>query len=537
MESSPLNRTSSVPAMLPVQNENPTPSTRPLLIESLRAIGKSYLSQGRSKSKSLKSVFSHPSQQIGPSQAKKTEPPSTWSKLQGKSGCLMGEAARIASGLDVATLKAASTTANLLSCVIAIRHVASGAVDAMRNGAVPKGLNIKGKSANFGPHNALIPRDPRLSKVWRDSEKTVELSLKNEKALESGQVYCTPLQLDEHGIKALVEKGLIKFNPNELRKSYTLIHLTALDSPEHPVNPAVAFRLTRIAPGQTRFAVEYRHSSDAHQTEENWRPLEVLANEQLKPYTADFDLFTVMPATNSPLLREELDNYRHGSARLDEKYGAAQANPCQSPEPRVFNFENIEGLDSPSQAGTPNRADDSIREIPARQSSIRSSITRSPLPRTPVNLYPTRHADSISPNSKLPLNMSKLQLAAHTVVSMLGHSERLTPQSEVGRENFWESQVRQTFNTAHKSMTRIQVDPVKHGNEQNNPMPEAIENITFIKPDGEIWFAENEPAAMAMIYMAQEDGHLGYLNVQYDANSKDENARYLAGVNLAKSER
>ena len=58
----------------------------------------------------------------------------------------------------------------------------------MRSGAVPKGLEVKGKSANFGPHNALIPRDPRLSKVWKDSTKIEELGLKNEKEIGRAHV-------------------------------------------------------------------------------------------------------------------------------------------------------------------------------------------------------------------------------------------------------------------------------------------------------------------------------------------------------------
>lgn len=541
MESSPLNRTSSAPSMVAGRTDASDTSTTNtgtanlglLTIETARALGHQYLEQGRGKSQSSQDVLTRVTPRTdlscSPNCSPKPNAQTTWSKILGKAGCLSGDKAHKASGLDNSTLQAAANTANLLSCVIAIRFVAKGAVDAMRNGAVPKGLEVKGKSANFGPHNALIPRDPRLSKIWDQPDRVAQFRLKNESAIESGQVNSVPLQLNAAAIQTMATKGLITLSPYELQGKSSTIYLAAVDSLDHPINPDATFRLVRQAPGLDTFTVEYTCPCG-----EAWRPLEVLANPDLKPYTADFDLFTVMPATHSPLLKEDLDNFKNTTRELDEKFpesvsasvGASdnttKKHTDQSPlkAPRVFNFENVEGLDSPSQ--------------PRRPSSKRTSIIRAPLPLTPIHLYTPKRQKEPKPTSRLALNMSKLQLAAQTVVSMLAHSERTTPQSEVGSEGYWESQVRIAFNTAHKSLTHIQVNPIKHGNEQNNPAPELVENITFIKPNGEVWFAETEPAAMAMIYLAREEGHLGYLNKGY-FDEEHTSARYQSGVQLANS--
>lgn len=557
--SSPLNRAGSVPA---IRSEHPAESSSTTAshpVEAAREIGQQYLNQDR-KSHSFRSVLTRFTnrtdtrlgiqiEQLGEQQSPHLSPhfspqraaQTTWTKIQGKAGCLLGEAARAACGLDSPTLKAATETANLLNCVIAIRSVASGAVDAMKNGAVPKGLPIKGKSSNFGPQNALIPRDPRLSKKWNDTANIEDARTKTETALASGEIKSTPMQLDSNAIANMVKKGLIAVNLDDLVGQSTTIELTAVNSLSHPTNPAALFRLSRTTSGvgvftgdftdtfPDTFTVEY--SIKLSETDqEPWKPLEVLANEDLKPYTADFDLFTVMPKTDSPLLIEELDNYKKGARELEEKF--ALANPDEklkgAKKPQVFDFAGVVGLDAPSPKGS--LSSNSASDTPKRRSSGRTSITRSPLPLTPQHLYTPKGPKEEKSTSRLALNMSKLQLAAKTVVSMLARSERSTFQPDVGKESYWESQVRKAFNTAHKSLTKIQVNPVKHGNEQNNPKPEPVENITFIKPNGEIWFAENEPAAMAMIYMAREEGHLGYLNKEYAKERYDSGVELVEGL-------
>lgn len=557
MESSPLNRIGSAPAMESEHTANGSSSKNSIpdstTVEAVRGIGQQHLSQGRSKSQSLRTVLTrftdrfdtqrgiqieHLREQQSPHLSTQHTAHTTWPKIQGKPGCLLGDAARAACGLDDSTLKAATSTANLLNCVIAIRSVASGALDAMKNGAVPKGLPVKGKSSNFGPHNALIPRDPRLSKNWNDTANIEYARAKTESALAAGKVKCAPLVLDTKAIAAMVSKGLIALNLNHLEGESDLIQMESVDGLGHPNNPAASFRLMRKELGVGEFTGEFTDTfPDKFIVEytirltdkeyEPWKPLEVLANEELKPYTADFDLFTLMPKCSSPLLTEEMNNFKNGCLALERKFSVSVqklstnknahigSGEMSHKTPRVFDFANVEGLDSASP--------------PRRPSSTRTSIVRSPLPLTPIHLYTPKGPKSPHPGGRLALNMSKLQLAAKTVVSMLAHSERSKAQAEVGKESYWESQVRAAFNTAHKSLTKIQVNPVKHGNEQNNPVPEPVENITFIKPNGEIWFAETEPAAMAMIYMAREEGHLGYLNKEYI------DARYKAGVIFAEA--
>jgi hypothetical protein len=164
-------------------------------------------------------------------------------------------------------------------CIIAFRPVDPHNAQLIEQGFPTKGLAIKGKSSNIGPLYGFVPFEQALARPLGKSQSELEeAQMQTSTCVHAGHSVKIPLELSESRIRYLISVGVM-----------TII---GVGSPKHfnvraPDHPDLAFSLSRTDLGNYRVLLDNKR-------------VEVLAplktdGKPLRPYTADYDLFFLMP--------------------------------------------------------------------------------------------------------------------------------------------------------------------------------------------------------------------------------------------------
>ncbi|WP_339058188.1 anthrax toxin-like adenylyl cyclase domain-containing protein [Candidatus Regiella endosymbiont of Tuberolachnus salignus] len=162
------------------------------------------------------------------------------------------------------------------------RPVNSLSTSLIYNGMATKGLDVHGKSSDWGPMAGYIPFDQNLSKMFGNQYAVNKGNEENRRALEEKsdrfakkQLYITSERLD-----ALQREKILEWDVETLE--ITPLHHEGADSYQF-----------RLRPHQNGYLVEYRKFNTI-----TWLKLELMGkkvNNEIKPLTADYDLFMVAP--------------------------------------------------------------------------------------------------------------------------------------------------------------------------------------------------------------------------------------------------
>lgn len=174
---------------------------------------------------------------------------------------------------------------------IFVRPVNKLATSLIKKGAATKGMNVHGKSSDWGPAAGYIPFDQDLSKKHGNKEAVEKGNTDNEESLQEhmNEISTVKLKLDNNRIEELKMEGLISIGAKEMDngKNYNIIKTE---------NSIYDFRIDILSQD-----VQYKTKDGIHTIlgeEFGWKDLEVMAkviNGDHKPLTADYDLFALSP--------------------------------------------------------------------------------------------------------------------------------------------------------------------------------------------------------------------------------------------------
>ncbi len=144
------------------------------------------------------------------------------------------------------------------NCIILFRPVNPHATVLIGEGYGTKGLDIHGKSSDWGPMAGFIPRNQALSKSVGDQVKIDKGNAQNEKALkDSSNVKSFPLQLTQ---KLAKKTGEFSAARGKISRNFKI---------------------------DKDYCVSYKD-------EGSYKPLEVMGYEKIGAVTADYDLFALL---------------------------------------------------------------------------------------------------------------------------------------------------------------------------------------------------------------------------------------------------
>ena len=186
---------------------------------------------------------------------------------------------------------------------IFFRPVNRLSTELIKQGAATKGLNVHGKSSDWGPMAGFIPYDANLSKVHGNQDKVKRGNNDNKHSVEDnkGTITTVNLEINSERLNELVQEKIIE-NP------FLKDTKTGLDGEEHwreislPQGSKGAgvyeFRIyckeqIENSAGQ-KFELRYRKSG----SENAFEPIKVMAkvlDGVSKPLTADYDMFALAP--------------------------------------------------------------------------------------------------------------------------------------------------------------------------------------------------------------------------------------------------
>lgn len=200
------------------------------------------------------------------------------------------ESAREKSGLVNSHIDAFKQEAIKNNYYLLFRPVNLLSTSLIEAGAATKGLNVHGKSSDWGPMAGYIPFDQDLSKKHSDQEAVQKGNRDNEHSLHHyGDIHKVPLQLSQKRVHELTEKNLLTVND----KGDVTINAN--------VKGAQVYEFRLNEQNNHSFAVEYRVKSGQKTVlgeSFDWRPIYVMGQEVdgvAKPLTADYDMFAICP--------------------------------------------------------------------------------------------------------------------------------------------------------------------------------------------------------------------------------------------------
>lgn len=161
--------------------------------------------------------------------------------------------------------------------VIAFRPVNPLATSLIEDGYPTKGLEVKGKSAEWGPQAGFIPVDQSLSKAKDIGAANSAV----QSCIEQGHAVAVPLELPLKRIRELIGEGLISFAENKNAKTFNI-------KSEVKFGPAMTFTGTISDDTPPKYKVM-----------QDGKPLMVLGKvggpKGGMPLTADYDILMFAP--------------------------------------------------------------------------------------------------------------------------------------------------------------------------------------------------------------------------------------------------
>uniref|UniRef100_UPI001F591695 anthrax toxin-like adenylyl cyclase domain-containing protein n=1 Tax=Bacillus cereus group sp. BfR-BA-01524 TaxID=2920372 RepID=UPI001F591695 len=202
-----------------------------------------------------------------------------------------GNVAVEGSGLVPEHIEKFKNVAKERNTFIFVRPVNKLATSLIKKGAATKGMNVHGKSSDWGPAAGYIPFDQDLSKKHGNKEVVEKGNTDNEESLQEhmNEISTVKLKLDNNRIEELKKEGLISIGEKETDngKDYNALKTE---------NSIYDFRIDILSQ-----KVQYKTKDGIHTIlgeEFGWKDLEVMAkivNRDHKPLTADYDLFALSP--------------------------------------------------------------------------------------------------------------------------------------------------------------------------------------------------------------------------------------------------
>ncbi len=174
------------------------------------------------------------------------------------------------------------------------RPVNRFATQLIRQGYATKGLDIKGKSADWGPMAGFLPVAQKFSKLAGSPEEIVRSNQQVQDCIAAGNAVSMPLTLGTERLTTLASKGTIRIEGAFGRKQIRI--LADKNSHEHVFEG----RLT-LVDGSAEYSI-FHHDA----------PVQVLAKaatatQKARPLTADYDLLLFAVPFNDI---DSNDNYR-----------------------------------------------------------------------------------------------------------------------------------------------------------------------------------------------------------------------------------
>ncbi|WP_087943405.1 anthrax toxin-like adenylyl cyclase domain-containing protein [Candidatus Regiella insecticola] len=175
------------------------------------------------------------------------------------------------------------------------RPVNSLSTSLIYNGMATKGLDVHGKSSDWGPMAGYIPFDQNLSKIFGDQYAVNKGNEENRQALEekSDRFAKKQLYITSERLNALQREEILKWNVKTLEIT--------------PLHEGAGSYQFRLIPHQKGYLVEYRKFNTIHPLP--WLKLELMGkkvNNEIKPLTADYDLFMVAPNVKNIIHPDEV---------------------------------------------------------------------------------------------------------------------------------------------------------------------------------------------------------------------------------------
>lgn len=177
-------------------------------------------------------------------------------------------------------------------CIVMIRPVNIKATKLIKEGYGTKGLDIHGKSSDWGPMAGFIPYDQNLSKNVGKSDAVKKGNIANNDSLNSAHVKKIPLKLTKTLVKAAIEG---KEEVEDLTKS----HVIKLNEISFEISPEDINQ--DVDDKDARWKVTY----------DNNKPLEVMGYHDTA-VTADYDLFALMTKPNNATEIEPIERTDFG---------------------------------------------------------------------------------------------------------------------------------------------------------------------------------------------------------------------------------
>ncbi|RGP42349.1 hypothetical protein BTW32_31275 [Bacillus thuringiensis] len=162
----------------------------------------------------------------------------------------------------------------------------------IQEGAATKGLNVHGKSADWGPQAGYIPFDADVSKVHGNLSKVLKGNADNHLSLEEVDangnrvIGKTPLRLHSSRLEELQRKGIIQIKECDEWLCYIDSNNNIYDFQWEKDTGIVQYRTKEGK--ETVLGERF-----------DWKPVEVMGKirgEEVNPLTADYDVFAMAPS-------------------------------------------------------------------------------------------------------------------------------------------------------------------------------------------------------------------------------------------------
>jgi len=425
--------------------------------------------------------------------------------------------------------------------ILMFRPVNPMSTGLLAEGTSAKGLNVHGKSSDWGPMAGYIAVDQNLSKKHSDEGAITRGNHDNHHSLEHDgkRVASLPLKLTGDRLQYLLGEKLltpsdetgkpIEDGKANLREISYFVNGGAGKGNDH--------YLFRLVPGEDGLSVEYRSREGKDPTVgdpvADWTPLQVMGDaKQSKPLTADYDVFATLPKMDEgKLLGKSLEE-----SRFD---GLMRQIRELKDELKGLDPNSEEGKTAKTQLSQLRRQFITKAMVAKRdETKIESLKTKIAELGEQIKGAGKEEAERLG-EQKTELTQQLFALTVKRAKEMLlGQAERKDLDPDLGRLAGWQRDLRDKMNEGARKAGFDGGDVVKHGTEQDNTQfPEKDEQIFIIMPGGETYLTQSWEQTQAFFWAAKQDDYLAYQNRAYNPAQNEELLRSRLGDGFTEGNR
>ncbi|WP_410993779.1 anthrax toxin-like adenylyl cyclase domain-containing protein, partial [Bacillus cereus] len=393
---------------------------------------------------------------------------------------------------------------------ILFRPVNKLSTSLIAEGAATKGMNVHGKSSDWGPMAGYIPYDADLSKK-HGSEKDVKKGNDDNThsiAENAGVIDKIQLSISDARIKELKDENIIKDTKSEN-------HYDVFDLNKNA--DVYEFRRERSS-RKVEYKTQNGKKSIVGNEITDWKPLEVMGkivDQQTKPLTADYDMFGLAPSLEKVgklIPKEEMKNATKINVPLEKFKNVASLLMKY----KLTNTSDFEGKDTLSQ-------EEKDRVIKEKWDRI-----------------PQEERDSATKGS-VDSEQFKLDAFKNVANLLIKYGLTRTFDPEKGKLTQWQQDMIDDLNTAARAAGYKGGTVVNHGTEQDNTeFPEQDKEIFIITPDRKTVLTKSWEDTQKFIQKnITEKEFLYYINRSYNKTAGGNKAEipWLDPLNPPKNKR